>query len=234
MKTIEVCLSPSLINQYSIVGKRVVVVDILRATSCFTAGIASGVQEILPFADLEECRKKKTQGYLLAGERGGKKIEGFDIGNSPFDYMAKSMKGSKVAVTTTNGTKAIHLSSSANEILIGSFLNLSPVAEYLIKGSENILIFCAGWKGKVNLEDSLFAGALIKELREHYTPIDDSGLLCRSSFVAVRDQLEEIIAKSEHATRLSGFNMEKDIEFCSRINQFDVVPIVKDGSIKSF
>ena len=231
MNTVEVCLSPDLISQFDQSGKIVVVVDILRATSCFTAGMHSGVKTIVPFSDVEECRKMAAKGYVTAGERGGQKVDGFEIGNSPFDYMKNEMKGRRVAVTTTNGTRAIKLSETSDQIVIGSFLNLGSVSEYLIAEGKDCLIFCAGWKGKVNLEDSLFAGALIKELTGNFQPIDDSALLCRSSFVTVRDQLPEIIAKSEHAQRLSGYNMARDIAFCSRINEFDVLPIVKDGRI---
>ncbi len=230
MKSIEVCLSPDLIGQYDLRGKSTVIVDILRATSCFTSGIANGVSEIVPVADVEDCRLMRDKGYLLAGERGGELIDGFDMGNSPFDYLQSSMKGKRVAATTTNGTKAIHLSAESDEILIGSFLNLSAVAEYL-KDRDRVMVFCAGWKGKVNLEDSLFAGALIRELQGVHQPIDDSGLICRSSYVTVREQLYDVISKSEHARRLSGYNMARDIEFCSRLNEFNIVPQVRNGSI---
>ena len=232
MNSIEVCLSPDLIHQFELKKKITVIVDVLRATSCFTAGIASGVAEIIPVAEVETCRKLRAEGYLLAGERGGQLIEGFDMGNSPFDYMHSSSKGKKVAATTTNGTKAIHLSKDSEEIIIGSFLNLKAIADYLIERKRDVVIFCAGWKGKVNLEDSLFAGALVRELdRNGFQAMDDSGLICRSSFVTVRDQLPEIIARSEHARRLSGYNMARDVAYCSQMNVFDVVPKVIDGKI---
>ncbi|MEQ8573117.1 MAG: 2-phosphosulfolactate phosphatase, partial [Fulvivirga sp.] len=104
MKTVDVCLSPDLIHLYDVSDKVVVVVDILRATSCMTAGLANGVKSITPFENLEQCQAMKHQGYLIAGERNGQKVDGFDLGNSPFDYMDEKVKGKKVAVTTTNGT----------------------------------------------------------------------------------------------------------------------------------
>ena len=95
-------------------------------------------------------------------------MEGFDLGNSPFEYMDEKLKGKQIAFTTTNGTQAIAKSSGAKEIVIGSFLNLSAVANYLLKGENNVLVVCAGWKGKVNLEDTLFAGAVVELLGRSY------------------------------------------------------------------
>ncbi|MEM9857283.1 MAG: 2-phosphosulfolactate phosphatase, partial [Bacteroidota bacterium] len=150
MKTLDVCLSPDLIHLHHLNDKSVVIVDILRATSCMVSGLANGVDHIIPFADLNECRKMKDQGYLIAGERGGEKVEGFDLGNSPFDYMNSQVKGRKVATTTTNGTVAIEKSKGAKNIIIGAFLNITAVADFLRKREESVIIFCAGWKGKVN------------------------------------------------------------------------------------
>ena len=118
-QSIDICLTPELIHQYELEDKIVVVVDILRATSCMVTGIAQGVKEIMPVSTLEECVALKGLGYFTAAERNGEKAEGFDMGNSPFEYMNDELKGEKVAVTTTNGTLAIHKSLMADEILIG-------------------------------------------------------------------------------------------------------------------
>jgi 2-phosphosulfolactate phosphatase len=161
LKTVDVCLTPDLMHQYSVADRSVVVVDIFRATSCMVTALANGVASITPFASLDDCRAMKAQGYDTAGERDGKKVEGFDHGNSPFEYMVDEMKGKRLAFTTTNGTQAIAKSLGAREIIIGSFLNLSAVAKHVMDGGNNVLIVCAGWKGKFNLEDTLFAGALV-------------------------------------------------------------------------
>lgn len=131
MNNIDVCLSPELLHQYELRGKIAVVVDILRATSCMVSGLAAGVAAIKPLAELEVCRGLKQEGYFIAGERNGSKVEGFDIGNSPFEYMEPHLKGRKVAVTTTNGTLAISRSAEADQIIIGAFLNLGAVASYI-------------------------------------------------------------------------------------------------------
>ncbi|MEQ9302757.1 MAG: 2-phosphosulfolactate phosphatase, partial [Marinoscillum sp.] len=158
MNQVEVCLTPDLIKQYTLEGKIVVVVDIFRATSCMVTGLAYGVKSIVPVATVDDCFEMGKKGLITAGERGGKKIDGFEIGNSPFDYMQEKFKGQTIAVTTTNGTKALLASLQAEEILIGAFLNLRAIANYISSSTKDVVIHCAGWKGTVNTEDTLFAG----------------------------------------------------------------------------
>src|SRR5688572_27686303 len=129
MRTVDVCLSPDMMHLYEISDRTVVVVDILRATSCMVTAFAHGVERIVPFANLENCKAMKAHGYITSGERNGQMVEGFDKGNSPFEYM-NGMKGAKLAFTTTNGTEAIDRSNGAKEIVLGSFLNLSAVARH--------------------------------------------------------------------------------------------------------
>ena len=231
MKSIDVCLSPDLIHLYDLKGKIVVVVDILRATSCIVSGIANGVKEIKPFASIEDCRMMKTQGYFIAGERGGQKVEDFDIGNSPFSYMEEYLKGEKVAMTTTNGTQAIDKSLEADEIIIGAFLNLSSVSRFLESRPNDVLLVCAGWKGRVNLEDTLFAGALVSSLESEYDFADDAVLVARSLFELSKENMANLVKGSSHAKRLSKFNVQRDIEFCLTLDKFDVLPVLEEGRI---
>ena len=106
MMTVETCLTPLLIDKYSLAGKQVVVVDIFRATSCMVSGIGSGINTIYPVDDIDKCLELGKKGYITAGERGGVKVDSFNIGNSPFEYMNPNFKGKSIAVTTTNGTHA--------------------------------------------------------------------------------------------------------------------------------
>ena len=124
MKTIDVSLSPDLMHLYTVSDKTVVVVDILRATSCMTTAFAHGIKGIIPVADLKDCLALKSALVHTAGERDGKKVDGFDFGNSPFEYMNPKLTGKLIAFTTTNGTQAIVKSHGARHIIIGSFLNL--------------------------------------------------------------------------------------------------------------
>jgi len=226
MRYIDVCLSPELLPQYNLKGKIAVVVDILRATSCMVSGLASGVAAIRPLADLEECRALKQQGYFIAGERNGSKVEGFDIGNSPFEYMEAHLKGQKVAVTTTNGTQAIKLSASADQIAIGSFLNLTAVAHYIQQADKDVVVVCSAWKGKVNMEDSLFAGALVEKLKTSHLPECDAPLMMQKLYVSEKPHIVDFVKNSAHAKRLNKLEVFKDIEFCMEHDRFATVPVL--------
>jgi len=227
MKKIEVCFTPELIHLYSLQDKVVVIVDILRATSTMVAGLASGVKKIAPVAHLEETEAFAKSGYLVAGERDGKKIEGFDLGNSPFEFMDIAQQKPSIVMTTTNGTKALKFSESAEKIIVGSFLNITAVADLLSKITSDIVIFCAGWKGKFNLEDTLFAGALIKSLQEKTQNIMldcDSAIAAKSLYTQHEKNLIHIIKQASHVSRLSSLAAKKDVEFCLKFNLFDNVP----------
>lgn len=224
MRTIEVCLTPELIHQHVLKEKIVVVVDIFRATSCIVTGLASGVESIRPVSELEETKILGTKGYLMAGERGGIKVDGFDIGNSPFEYQSELVKGKKVAISTTNGSQAILKSRAAKQIIIGSFLNLEALTQYLLALPESIVIHCAGWKGHPNLEDTLFAGALIDECAEEITLSGDAALLAHQVYISSHENLVGMALKSAHAHRLKGFGIEEDLAFCMEENKYDVVP----------
>jgi len=227
MKTIDVCLSPELIHLYDVSDKTVVVVDILRATSCMVTALAHGVECIIPMASEKECERMKFRGYVISGERNGQKIPGFDKGNSPFEYMDENISGLKIAFTTTNGTQAIEKSKGAKKILIGSFLNLSAISRYLLMSDDNILIVCAGWKGKINLEDSLFAGALVDNLRKHIEPDCDAPIVAQELYLSAKDDMVKFLSTSSHVKRLNRLNIYKDIEFCLTPDQYHVIPILK-------
>jgi len=233
MNKIDVCFSPDLLHLYEFSDRIAIVVDILRATSCITAGIGSGIESITPVATLEECRALQKKGYIAGGERDGKQEEGFDMGNSPFSYMDPKLKGQKVAMTTTNGTFAINEATSASQVLIGSFLNFSALIEYLKTQHQDLMVICAGWKGKYSLEDSLFAGALVEGLKGNYQSEDDSGMASEILFRnAKRDPLA-FISGSSHVNRLKGIASNKDVEFCFTADHFNVVPVLRGNVLVS-
>jgi 2-phosphosulfolactate phosphatase len=201
----------------------------LRATSCMTTAFAHGIKSIAPFATLDDCLAMKAQQHFTAGERNGEKVEGFDLGNSPFEYMEENLKGKNIAFTTTNGTQAIIKSLGAKEIIIGSFLNLSAVVEYLKNGSNNILVVCAGWKGRFSLEDTLFAGAIVELIKEHAAVECDSPLAAQHLYNLAKKDLVSFLKDSSHVKRLNRLDIHKDIVFCLTPDQYDVVPKLKNG-----
>lgn len=233
MKTIDVCLSPELMHLYNVEDRTVVVVDILRATSCMVTAFAHGVESITPLANLEACRGMKKNGYITSGERDGKKVDGFDKGNSPFEYMGPDIKEKKIAFTTTNGTQAIEKAKGAKRIIIGSFLNLSSVVKYLLFGENSVLIVCAGWKGKVNLEDTLFAGAVVDKLKNHIEPDCDAPLAAQHLYNLAKDDMAKFLSNSSHVKRLARLNIDKDIDYCLTIDKYQIVPCLVQGVLKA-
>jgi 2-phosphosulfolactate phosphatase len=232
MKTIDVCLSPELMHLYNVQDRTVVVVDILRATSCMVTALANGAERIMPFADLEECRKMKMRGFVTSGEREGKKVDGFDKGNSPFEYMGEEVRGLKIAFTTTNGTQAIEKSKDAKQVIIGSFLNLTAVVRNLLLGENSVLIVCAGWKGRVNLEDTLFAGAVVEKLKDYLGPDCDAPLAARHLYNMAKDDMPKFLSESSHVKRLNRLNIHEDFEFCLTVDKFNVLPRLRNGLIE--
>jgi 2-phosphosulfolactate phosphatase len=231
MRTVDVCLSPDLMHLYKVEDKTVLVVDILRATSCMTTALAHGIKSIIPVASLEEGLALKSKDVFTAGERDGKKVDGFDLGNSPFEYMADYLKGKSIGFTTTNGTQAIVKSLAAREILIGSFLNLSAICRYLKTNKNNLLIVCAGWKGKFNLEDTLFAGAVVDILKDDLKPECDAPLAARHLYDTARHNMLDFLKDSSHVQRLARLGIEKDIAYCLTPDQYDIVPTLRQGAV---
>ena len=233
MRKVEICFSPELIHLHSLEGKIVLVVDIFRATSTMISALANGISEIRTFADLEECRAMKEHDFLIAGERNGLTAPGFEMGNSPVAYLNGKHEGRKLAMTTTNGTLAISKSAKADEILIGAFPNLSATIQYLQGKDKDVLIHCAGWKGMFNLEDSLYAGALVKSLESSHEASEDGALAMKALFEKEGHDLKGFLSQASHAKRLQNHNIESDIDFCLTLDLFSIIGKVENGVLKS-
>jgi len=232
MKQIEVCLTPELIHLYDLTDKIVVVVDIFRATTTMVTALANGVESILPLAGLEECRAQAENGYVIAGERNGLIADGFTLGNSPLSYLNGAFRGKKIAMTTTNGTLTIEKSKDgSSEILIGAFINLKATIEYLKNKDKDILIHCAGWKGKFNLEDSLYAGALVEALSSTFIYECDGAIATRSLYLQHREDIFGFLQQASHAKRLQNHNIEADIDFCLDMDVYNVVIAFENNAL---
>lgn len=229
MRTIEVIASPALIPYYDIEGKALVVIDILRATSSMVVGLAHGAKGIIPVETVEECIRYRRMDYLCAAERNGMVVEGFDMGNSPFSYMEERIKGSMIAMTTTNGTLAIRQSAKASALAIGAFLNLDALIQWLVSRTESVILLCSGWKNRVNLEDTLFAGALVNRLSSTHKPDCDAALIAEKLFLDGEHDLKGLVMQSSHAHRFEALGLAQDIAFCLQMNQYALVPVLKEG-----
>jgi 2-phosphosulfolactate phosphatase len=226
---LHVCLSPALLSLYNVPEYIVVIVDIFRATSSICYGIENGAEAIIPVAEVDEClayRDKKT-GYLLAAERNGEVVSGFDFGNSPFSYTKEKVAGKTIVLTTTNGTQALHLSRTAKRVVIGSFLNLTALCNWLKTQNENILLVCAGWKNNFNLEDTLFSGAVIEQLKTGNYKTDDSAIAANDLYQLGKDDLNTYLAKTSHSERLKKLGIEADIAFCLNVDITTSIPVLE-------
>jgi 2-phosphosulfolactate phosphatase len=190
---------------------------------------AHGAQSITPYADLKACQSAGSQGFITSGEREGRKVEGFDKGNSPFEYMGEDIRGRKIAFTTTNGTEAIHRAREAKRLIVGSFVNLSAVVKNVVAGEDSVLVVCAGWKGRMGLEDVLFAGAVVEHAKAHFSLECDAPLAAQHLYNVAREDMMKFLAESAHVKRLARLNIQKDIEFCLTPDRYDVVPSLVDG-----
>ncbi len=229
-RKIEVCFTPALLPLYDISNAIVVVIDIFRATSSICYGIENGAAAIIPVATVEECMSFDASCHLLAAERDGKVVEGFDFGNSPFAYAEDKVKDKTIVLTTTNGTYAIDESKkSAYQVIIGSFLNLDAVCDYLKSQSKDVFLLCAGWKNKFNLEDTLFAGAVVHQLKKENYKLDDASISADDLYNLAKDNLEAYTAKTSHSERLKKLGIEEDIKFCLNVNIAKSIPVL-DGN----
>jgi 2-phosphosulfolactate phosphatase len=220
-----------LIPDFDLENKVVVVVDIFRATTCMITALAHDVAAILPVATLKEAAALHDAGYITCAEREGRKADGFDMGNSPFGFMSGDLRGRTIAMTTTNGTKSIVLSRHAQQVIVGGFVNISAVARYLqVKGRDAVVV-CAGWKDKVNAEDTLFAGALADKLEGIFEPANDATQLARASFLHTRHNLKHFLSKTSHFQRLLSYGLERDIDFCLLEDEYRCVPILNNEGL---
>ncbi len=227
---IETILSPKLFHQIeNVEHKVVVVIDILRASSTITTILHNGASAVIPVKEEQTAKNYKAKGFLVGGEREGATIEGFDFGNSPFQYKSDIIANKEIVLTTTNGTKCIEMSTNAYQVVIGSFLNLNKVVEHLKDLNKDIVLFCAGWKNKVNLEDSLFAGAIAYSFTDE--ELDDSTLLCIDAYRVAKADLFKAVQNSSHFLRLASKGVTKDIAYCCEKNVIDSVGMLRDGRI---
>jgi len=229
-------LSPGLLHLYEVDKSIVVIIDILRATSTIATALYNGALGVIPVDSVSHCIELGKQlGAITAGERDGKIAEGLEYGNSPFEYPREFIKGKTIVLTTTNGTRLLHmaLEQGAEEIVAGSFSNLSAVCDHLVKKKQNVILACAAWKDKINMEDTLFAGAVISAIGEHFSINCDSSHLAQVAYENGKEDLFEFIKKNNasHYLRLMNLGLENNIRYCLTANQANVLPVYNEGKL---
>lgn len=234
MNTIETVLSPTLFPlRITPSGHTTVTVDILRATTSICAAFFAGASEIVPLSALEELPAYQSRGYTLAAERGGRKLAGAECGNSPTEYLTMNLQGRRLAYSTTNGTVAILAAAQAGRTLVGSFSNLTVLAEKLVSGSDNVVLLCSGWLNSASLEDTIFCGALAARLVEsgHFRILDDATTLAVRLWRQAESDPYGFCAAATHVQRLQSMGCERDIRFAFQMDTCPVVPSFDEGRL---
>lgn len=233
--TLHTCLSPALLNQYNVSNSIVVIIDVFRATSTIASVLRNGAECIIPVDEVAKAIEiSKSIGAIAAGERDGQIAEGLQHGNSPLEYTPEFIGGKTLVLTTTNGTKLLHmaLDKKADTVITGSFPNLSSVCNYLVKENKNVLLGCAGWKDRFNIEDTLFAGAVISRIKEHFTIHCDSSLMASMLYEQHKHDLVGFAPQLTHYHRLvDRFGLIEDIRFCLTPDAADVLVVYEDGKL---
>src|SRR5664279_4304875 len=234
--TLSTCLSPSLLHLYDVNSSIVVIIDVLRATSTIVNAIYNGAKSIIPVDSVAECIKLRKQiDVITAGERDGKIADGLKYGNTPLQYSPEFIKGKILVLTTTNGTRLLHmaLAEGAPGIITGSFCNLSAVCDYLVKQNRNVILACAAWKDRVNLEDTLFAGAVISRIKNNYQLNCDASQIAETLYIQAKDDLFGFLKekKASHYLRLVGYGLEEDIRYCLTIDNSNVLVLYESGRL---
>lgn len=230
-RKLETCFSPALYEKEGHIESIVVVLDILRASSAICTAFANGARSIIPVAGADEAKEYKSRGYLVAAERDGFILDFADFGNSPFNFTKEMVFGKTIVYSTTNGTGIINLASSSYMIVIGSFLNIGALTKWLTQQERDVLLFCAGWKNRFNIEDTVCAGAIAEKLiASHlYSTICDSTLAAIDLWSLAGPDLPGYIEKAAQRTRLRDKKLDDCIEFCLTSDYTDKIPVMKNG-----
>jgi len=228
-------ISPALLHLYDLSNSVVVIIDVFRATSTIASALYNGAKCVIPVDSVPKAIEiSKNIGGIAAGERDGQIAEGLKHGNSPLEYSREFIENKTLVLTTTNGTRLLQmaLDKNADTIIAGSFPNLSAVCDYLIREEKHVVMGCAGWKDRFNLEDTLFAGAVISRIKKHFTVHCDSSLMAETMYEKNKNKMNEFVQKLTHYHRLvERFGLIEDIRFCLTPDLANVLPVYDNGKL---
>ncbi len=244
MKSIDVLLTQSFVQDDLILkDKNLIILDVLRATTTMTIALANGAKEIIPTESIATAVRvaKGSKNSLLCGERNGKVVEGFNLGNSPLEYAPDVIKDRSLIFSTTNGTLAIIKSKFAKVCILGSFINISAVVDFVNSVNEDFTIICSGKQNDFCLEDAVCAGMIINKLSAgRNLELGDSEIavlnLCNDLAMMLnvpsQEKLLKLFHSSEHGKHLSRIGFEKDLEISSKLDSYPFIPIFRNGVIR--
>ena len=233
---LQTCLSPALLHTLDVSHSIVVIIDVLRATSTIANALHNGAKSIIPVDSVAECIKLgKQMDVITAGERDGRIADGLKYGNTPLQYTREFIRGKTLVLTTTNGTRLLHMAiaEGAQGIITGSFCNLSAVCDYLTAQNKNVILACAAWKDRVNIEDTLFAGAVVSRIKDKFHQNCDATKIAETLYHQAKDDLFGFMKEhnASHYQRLMGYGLEEDIRFCLTIDNANLLIIYESGRL---
>lgn len=231
--TIDVVLNPAeiaLLPQRDLSATTCVVFDVLRATSSMITGLAHGAVEIHPVTTIDEAfaMKKRLPHAVLGGERHGDRIEGFDVGNSPLEYL--DLGGRTIITTTTNGTVALRACEKAERVLVGAILNIDALAAELRRTQpEQVVLVCAGTFADFALEDAVAAGLLIGEI-EHAELTDSA--YASLAITRLYPEPIEVLRRARNGRALHAKGRSAEVEWCAQQSRFNIVGSMEQAVIR--
>lgn len=228
-------------DELNLQGKAVIVVDVLRASTTIATALKNGARVIIPTASIENAMKYAStlepDSFLLCGERGGKIIDGFDLGNSPLEYSEEKVKGKTLIYASTNGSVAITKTKYAKLSVIAGFVNISEVVKFVSENSDNVLILCSGKLNSFCIEDTVCAGMIISLLMKGKAKksfkLSDSANASLKLYKSYRENLLEMLWESEHGKFLIELGFEEDLKIASEVDSILILPIYSDGVVKA-
>jgi 2-phosphosulfolactate phosphatase len=219
-----------------------IAVDVLRATSTMATALASGAEAVQVFSDLDKLMRVsgdwQPDKRIRAGERGGAKVEGFDFGNSPLDCTPEQVKGRRMFISTTNGTRALQCIQAAPTVLAAALINRGAVVQYLLEHRPEIVwIVGSGWEGAFSLEDTVCAGAIAASLQDHLAcsleelAANDEVIGAVSLYRQWSDRLLELLHHASHGKRLLRLECHDDLKYCAQTDILETLPIQKEPGV---
>ena len=218
-------------------GKLIAVIDVLRVSTTIAYAHANGAERIVPVESVEAASKLAGSldkaVTLLGGEKEGKRIDGFDLGNSPLEYTPDVVEGKNIVLSTTNGTQAITKAREADEVVVACFANMSPVLEHIGRaGDKPVGILCSGKQGRFALEDAVCAGMMVDRLASAgEVELDDAGVAARLLYLEHKGNIAGLIRDCEHGKYLMSLGFDKDLEACAAVDSLNTLPLVTEGRI---
>ncbi|MEO0560365.1 MAG: 2-phosphosulfolactate phosphatase [Bacteroidota bacterium] len=237
---LDVILTPCATTADDLAGRTVVVIDVLRASSTIVTALQHGARAVIPAATLGDAGRLAAtldpDTSIVGGERGGKPVDGMAMGNSPIDYSEDRVGRRTLVLTTTNGTPAIALAKKARSAAIGCFLNASASVDFLrqaLDAHQSVTLLCAGYEGRVALEDTLCAGLMLKRLLNpsEASGLNDSGLIAYALYQGSQEHLARALVGAAHTKRLMALGFQDDVTYCAQMDTTDTLPMYRDGRI---